>query len=474
MDPAPFPLTFDMKLASAQGRWLVAAMVLGTGMAFLDGSIVSLALPSIGRDLDTGVVGLQWTVNAYTLTLAALILVGGSLGDRLGRRRVFIVGVAWFAVASVLCAAAPSIEVLIAARALQGVGGALLTPGSLAIISASIDPADRGRAIGVWSGFAGVTTAVGPLVGGWLVDVVGWRSVFWINVPLAIAIVVITIRHVPETSGGSQNKLDLGGAALTVTSLSFLTYGLVAQDLLPSILGLVLLVAFVVHQWRTPHALVPLTLFADRVFTAANICTFAIYGALSGSMFLLVLQLQYVSGYSPLKAGLATLPATILMLLFSARAGALGARVGPRLPMTIGPLIAGLGLLLYLRVGENPNFWLDVIPGGVVFGIGLTLLVAPLTTAVLASAPADQTGIASGINNALARTAGLLAVAAIPPIAGIAGANFASPEVFGPGFRTGTIICVGMLVVAGVLAAVLIEKPKRFEAVVQAEEPEVV
>lgn len=300
----------------------------------------------------------------------------------------------------------------------------------------------------------------------------GWRSVFWINVPLAIAVVVITLKHVPETTG-SQNKLDLGGAALTVASLSFLTYGLVAQQWLPTTVGLVLLVAFVVHQWRTPHALVPLALFADRVFTAANICTFAIYGALSGSMFLLVLQLQYVSGYSPLKAGLATLPATILMLLFSARAGALGARIGPRLPMTFGPMIAALGLLLYLRVGEDARFWLDVIPGGIVFGIGLTLLVAPLTTAVLASAPADQTGIASGINNALARTAGLLAVAAIPPIAGIAGADFASPDVFGPGFRAGTMICAAMLATAGVLAAVLIEKPKRFDAVAQTAEPEV-
>ena len=457
-----------MKLASAQGRWLVTAMILASGMAFLDSSIVNLALPDVDRDLDAGVAGLQWTVNAYTLTLASLILVGGSLGDRLGRRRIFVFGVAWFAVASVLCAAAPSIEVLVVARALQGIGGALLTPGSLAIISASIDPGDRGRAIGVWSGFSGITTGAGPLVGGWLIDQLGWRSVFWVNVPLALAVIVITLRHVPETKG-AQTRLDFGGAGLTVGSLAFLTYGLVAEQWLPTTVGLLLLVAFVVHQWRTPHALVPLSLFSDRVFTAANICTFSIYGALSGSGFLLVLQLQYVSGYSPLEAGLATIPPVILMLLFSGQAGAWGARVGPRLPMTVGPLVMAVSFLIYLRIDEDPNFVIDVLGAGVLFGIGLTMLVAPLTTSVLASAPADQTGIASGINNAVARTSSLLAVAAIPPIAGIAGSNFASPEVFSPGFRTGMLICAGMLATAGFLALALIRKPRRFEEVVSAE-----
>lgn len=458
-----------MRLASAQGRWLLVAMILASGMAFLDGSIVNLALPDIDRDLDSGVAGLQWTVNGYTLTLAALILVGGSLGDRLGRRRIFVLGVTWFAVASLLCAAAPTIEVLVAARLLQGVGGALLTPGSLAIISSSIDPADRGRAIGVWSGFSGITTGAGPLVGGWLVDQFGWRSVFWLNLPLAIAVVVIAIRHVPETRG-AQTRLDLGGAGLTVVSLAFLTYGLVAEQWLTTSVGLLLLAAFVVHQWRTPHALVPLGLFADRVFTAANICTFAIYGALSAMGFLLVLQLQYVSGYSPLEAGLATIPPVVLMLLFSGRSGAWGARVGPRWPMTLGPLVMALGLLMYLRVDDHPNFVIDVLGAGTVFGVGLTMLVAPLTTAVLASAPADQTGIASGINNAVARTSSLLAVAAIPPIAGIAGSDFASPDVFSPGFRTGMLICAGMMTLAGILAVSLISKPERFDEVAHAPE----
>lgn len=444
-----------IRLASAQGRWLLAAMILGSGMAFLDGSIVGLALPAMNADLDAGAAGVQWIVNAYTLTLAALILVGGSLGDRLGRRRVFVIGVGGFALASVLCAVAPTIEVLVAARGLQGVGAALLTPGSLAIISASFAPEDRGPAIGLWSGLSGVTTAIGPLVGGWLVDTTGWRGIFWINIPLAIAVVWIAVRHVPETSG-ERNRVDYGGAALTAVGLAALTFGLVDRSWLWSAVGLVLLVVFVIHQKLTPHALVPLSLFTDRVFTAANICTFAIYGALAASGFLLVQQLQYVSGFSPLVAGLASVPMTIIMLLFSARAGALGVRIGPRWPMTFGPLIAAAGLLLMLRIGRDASFWTDVLPASIVFGVGITLLVAPLTTAVLAAAPMEQTGIASGINNAVARTASLLAVAAIPPLAGIAGADFDDPDVFGPGFQTGTLICVGMLVVAAGCAAGLL------------------
>lgn len=444
-----------MRLASAQGKWLLAAMILGSGMAFLDGSIVGLALPAIDKDLGGGVTGQQWTVNAYTLALAALILVGGSLGDRLGRRKVFVIGIAWFTAASALCAVAPTIEVLVAARGLQGIGAALLTPGSLAIISASFVPEDRGPAIGVWSGLAGVTTAIGPLFGGWLVDMIGWRSIFWLNVPLAAVVIWLSVRHVPETTG-EQHKIDYLGAGLTAAGLAFLTYGLVDKSWTYAIVGLALMVVFVVQQKLTPHALVPLELFTNRVFTAANICTFSIYGALAASGFLLVLQLQYVAGYSPLEAGLATIPATVIMLLFSSKAGALGTRIGPRWPMTVGPLVAAAGLAMWLGIDENTNFWIDVLPGAIVFGIGLTTLVAPLTTAVLAAAPDTQTGIASGINNAVARTASLLAVAAIPPLAGIAGKNFSEPDVFSPGFRTGTLICVGMLVVAGGCAAALI------------------
>lgn len=448
-----------VRLATAQGRWLLAAMILGSGMAFLDGSIVGLALPAMNADLDAGAAGVQWIVNAYTLTLAALILVGGSLGDRLGRRRVFVTGVGGFALASVACAVAPTIEMLVAARGLQGVGAALLTPGSLAIISACFAPEDRGPAIGAWSGLAGVTSAIGPLVGGWLVDTTGWRGIFWINVPLAAVVIWLAVKHVPETTG-EQEPIDYGGALLTAAGLAALTYGLVDESWLWGIVGVVLMVVFVIHQKVTPHALVPLSLFADRVFTAANICTFAIYGALAASSFLLVQQLQYVSGFTPLVAGMASVPMTIIMLLFSSKAGALGSRFGPRWPMTIGPLIAAGGLLLMLRVGEGASFWADVLPASLVFGTGITVLVAPLTTAVLAAAPMEQTGIASGINNAVARTASLLAVAAIPPIAGIAGKNFSDPAVFDPGFRTGTLICVGMLVVAAACAAGLIHGSK--------------
>ncbi len=449
-----------MKLASAQGRWVLATTILGSGMAFLDGSIVSLALPAIDDDLDAGVAGLQWIVNGYTLALAALILVGGSLGDRLGRRRVYVAGVVLFAAASVACAAAPTAELLVAARVVQGIGGALLTPGSLAILSALFDDEDRGRAIGAWSGMSGVTMAIGPLVGGWLVDQVGWRAIFWINVPLAVAVVVLALRHVPE-SRGEQERLDVVGAALTAIGLAFLTYGLVEESWLWSLAGAVVLTGFVAHQAVAPHALVPLGLFADKVFTAANLCTFAIYGALAGSGFLLVLQLQYVAGFTPLEAGLATIPTTIIMLLFSSRAGALGTRYGPRWPMTVGPVVAAVGLALWLPIDGDTRFVTGVLPGALVFGVGMTILVAPLTTAVLAAVPAERTGIASGINNAVARTASLLAVAAIPPIAGIAGADFADPAVFSPGFRTGTWICVVMLVVAGVLAAALIHTPRR-------------
>lgn len=446
-----------MKLKSPQGRWLLLATVLGSSLAFLDGSIVNIALPAIERDLGSGVAGLQWTINAYTLTLAALILVGGSLGDRWGRKRVFLTGVIWFAVASLVCAAAPSIEALVAARALQGIGAALLTPGSLALISASMDEEDRGAAIGAWSGLAGVSTAIGPLVGGWLVEAVSWRAVFYLNLPLAAAIVWITVRYVPESKDEEiEGRIDFAGAFLTAVGLAALTYGLVGSALLPSLAGVALLVAFVVQQKRSPHALVPLKLFANRIFTAANLSTFAVYGALSGAMFLLVLQLQFVSGYSPLESGVATLPITIMMLLFSARAGRLGQRIGPRLPMTIGPVVAAAGLLLLVRIDRDAPYLTEVLPGVMLFAIGLTLLVAPLTTAVLAAAPTSQSGIASGINNAVARTASLLAVAALPPIAGIGGANFADPEIFSPGFRTGTLISAALLMLGGVIAGVLI------------------
>lgn len=446
---------------------MLLTTVLGSSLAFLDGSIVNIALPAIGRDFDSGVEGLQWTINAYTLMLAAFVLIGGSLGDRLGRRKVFVVGVVWFAVASMGCATAQSIEILIAARALQGIGAALLTPGSLALISASIDEEDRGAAIGAWSGLAGVATAAGPLVGGWLVEHVSWRAVFYLNLPLAAAIVWLALRHVPESRDETvEGPIDLPGAALTAAGLASLTYGLIESAGLPVLIGLGVLVAFVVQQHLSPHALVPLKLFANRTFTAANLSTFAVYSSLGGATFLLVLQLQYVSGYTPLESGVALLPLTFMMLIFSARAGRLGQRIGPRWPMTIGPFISAAGLLLLLPIGRHAAYVTHVLPGMLVFSAGITLLVAPLTTAVLGAAPHNQAGVASGINNAVARTASLLAVAALPPLAGISGANFSDPAVFGPGFRVGTLICAGLLILGGVVSGFLIRnKDVSLEAV---------
>ena len=448
-----------LAIKSAGGRWLLTATVLGSSLAMLDATVVNVALPDIGADLGTGVAGLQWTVNSYTLTLASFILLGGALGDRWGRRRVFLVGVVWFAVASLLCGFAPNIETLVAARALQGVGGALLTPGSLALISASIDENDRGAAIGAWSGLGGVAAAVGPLLGGWLVGAVSWRAVFLINVPVAAAIVWIAVRHVPESRDpDAPRSFDVPGIVLAAAALAFGTYGLIASEPVPAVTGLLLLVAFVVQERRSPHPLVPLVLFAERVFAAANLVTLAVYAALGGTFFLLVLELQVVAGYSPLAAGAASLPITVLMLVLSSHAGAVATRIGPRLPMTVGPLLSAAGLLLLLRIGPDTSYWRDVLPGVVVFGLGLSMLVAPLTTAVLGAAPRTQAGIASGINNAVARTAQLLAVAALPALVGIRGDDYADPGVFDRGFTTAMLICAGLLVAGGLVAAALVRK----------------
>ncbi|MCJ0979892.1 MFS transporter [Rhodococcus sp. ARC_M12] len=449
--------TTDISLSSARGRWIVAATVLGSALAMLDATVVNIALPAIGRDLGSGVTGLQWTVSGYTLTLASLILLGGSLGDRLGRRRVFVWGTVWFAAASVLCGLAPSIEVLIAARLLQGVGAALLTPGSLALISASIKAEDRGAAIGLWSGLGGVASAIGPLLGGWLVDAVGWRSVFLINVPLAVVVVWVAAKHVPESRDPhASGRLDVPGAVTVAAALGLLTYGLIESHVLPLVLGIAAVALFVVIERRSHDPLVPPSLFASRVFLAANLVTFAVYAALGGVFFLLVLQLQFAVGYSPIAAGVATLPITALMLVLSVRAGRIAGRIGPRVPMTVGPLLSALGLLLMLRIGPGSTYVTDVLPAVLVFGLGLSALVAPLTGAVLGAVSTDRAGIASGVNNAVARTSQLLAVAALPALAGIAGSDYSAPEVFSDGFHTAMLLCAGLLVIGSVIAAVLI------------------
>lgn len=460
-----------LQLKSSRGRWVVAATVLGSSLAMLDGTVVNVALPRIGENLGAEVSGLQWVLSGYTLTLAALILLGGALGDRLGRRRVFVWGTVWFAVASALCAIAPSVSILVAARLLQGVGAALLTPGSLAIISASFDEDDQGAAIGLWSGLGGVAAAIGPLLGGWLVEVAGWRSVFLINLPLAVAVVWVSVRHVPETRDPHPpERLDLPGSALAALALGGLTYGLIEKAVWAVVAGAVLLVAFGAVEHRSRYALVPGSLFASRVFVAANLVTLAVYAALGGVFFLLLLQLQIVSGYSPLAAGISSLPITILMLLLSSRAGRWAQVHGPRIPMTVGPLLGAVGLALMLRIGPGASYPTEVLPAVVVFGLGLSALVAPLTAAVLGSVSSDQAGIASGVNNAVARTSQLLAVAALPALAGIGADALGDPTAFAAGFRVAMLICAGLLLLGAVISAVMI--PRRTAAEMPAPEEE--
>ncbi|BBG03783.1 EmrB/QacA subfamily drug resistance transporter [Pseudonocardia autotrophica] len=457
----------ELRMGTPRGRWVLFTTVLGSGLAMLDATVVNVALGRIGAEFDAGFSGLQWTVNAYTLTLASLILLGGSLGDRFGRRRVFVVGVVWFAVASLLCGVAQNIEMLVAARALQGVGGALLTPGSLAIISASFRGSDRAAAVGAWSGLGGIAGAVGPFLGGWLVEW-SWRAVFLVNLPVAVLIVVVAARHVPESRDpDAAPRLDLAGTALAVLGLAGLTYSLTAAGeqgvdtlvLSVGVAGVLALAGFVLVERRSTHPLVPMTLFRNRQFSAANAVTLMIYAALGGLFVLLVLQLQIVVGFSPLQAGAALLPVTVLMLVFSAGAGRLGQRLGPRIPITAGTLIAAGGLVLISRIGADASFAVGVLVPVIVFGCGLTLVVAPLTSTVLDSASDRHAGVASGVNNAIARAAGLLAVAVIPVAAGITGEDYTDPAAFGAGFRTAMLISAAMMVLAAVLAAAFLRRP---------------
>jgi EmrB/QacA subfamily drug resistance transporter len=446
---------------SSQGRWVLAAAVLGSGMAFLDGTVVNIALPDIGRDLGASTSALQWISNGYLLTLASLILLGGSLGDRHGRRKIFSLGVALFTGASLLCAIAPNTELLIAARMLQGVGGALLTPGSLAMIEASFRPDDRSRAIGAWSGLAGVSTALGPLLGGYLIEAISWRAIFLINLPLGILVIMIAGRHVPETRDPmAHGRLDSLGALLAALGLAGTTYALIEgpdAGLSPVIVGaavggVALLAAFLMHEHRTPNPMMPLTMFASRQFSAANALTFVVYAALGGVFFLLVAFLQISLGYSPIAAGAASLPVTALMLVFSARSGALARRIGPRIPLTIGPLVIAAGLLLMTRISPGDSYVSTILPAVTVFGIGLTLVVAPVTATVLAAADSRQSGMASGVNNAVARVGSLLAVAVLPLVAGLTGDKFYDPVAMEDGFRIALIVCAGLSVVGSLIA----------------------
>ncbi|GAA4717693.1 MFS transporter [Phytohabitans rumicis] len=453
-----------VRYAEPAGRWVLLATVLGSGLTFLDATVVNIALPRIGEDFGADAAALQWTVNGYTLSLAALILLGGSLGDRFGRRRVFVIGVAWFAVSSLLCGLAPNPETLIAARILQGVGGALLTPGSLAILEASFHPDDRAKAIGAWSGLGGVAGAIGPFVGGWLLEVASWRLIFLINVPLAAVVAAVALRHVPESSNPQAARtLDVPGVLTGAVGLAGLTYGFTAWPAMgptsPVVLatlavGVAGMAAFIITERRSAHPMLPLEVFASKAFTAANLVTFAVYAALGGVFFLVVLNLQVVAGFSPLAAGTALLPVTLLMLLLSARAGALGQRIGPRIPMTAGPAVCAVALLLLARVGPDATYVVDVLPAAIILGLGLSLTVAPLTATALGSVDESHAGVASGVNNAVARAAGLLAVAVLPLAAGIGTGSLTDPGALAPAYRNAMLISAGLLVVGAVIAAV--------------------
>jgi EmrB/QacA subfamily drug resistance transporter len=458
----------DLVLRSPDGRGVLAATILGSGMASLDGTVVNVALPRIGDNLHAGLTALQWTVNAYTLTLAGLLLLGGSLGDRLGRRRIYVAGVIWFTAASIGCALAPAAGVLVAMRALQGVGAALLTPGSLAILEAVFRREDRGAAVGAWSGLGGVATAGGPVLGGVLVGVApwGWRLVFLINVPIAAGVIWLSERYIPETRDDeASGPLDVAGVLLAALGLAGLVFALTegprqgwsAALVTCLVVGVVLLAAFVVVEARGSHPMMPLSLFRSRNFSGANIATLLVYAALSGALFLLPVVLQRAAGFSPVAAGSALLPITAVMLLLSARMGRWASQRGPRMPMTIGPLIAACGIALLLRIDATTSFGTDVLPALLVFGVGLSITVAPLTSTVLAAAPTHLVGVASAVNNDVARAAGLLAVAVLPSLAGITEHAYDSPAALATGFHHAVLIAAGLCAAGGLLSAVLIE-----------------
>ena len=470
-----------LSLSSGPGRWVLLATVLGSALASIDATVVGIALPAIGREFGVGIAALQWVVTGYTLTLAGLLLLAGTLGDKYGRKRVFVIGVIWFALASLLCSVAPTAGTLIAARALQGVGAALLTPGSLAILQATFRPDDRGRAIGAWSGFSGVGVAVGPFIGGWLVQAATWRLIFVINLPLAAIVVPLAVRHVPETRDpDAPARIDAPGGALVTVGLIGLTYGLIegpssgwSRPLVLAALigGMLLLAAFLWWERRAQAPMLPLSLFSSTQFSATNVVTFVVYGGIGGALFLLPIQLQQVSGYTALEAGISLLPVTAITLLLSARSGALAARIGPRLQLTVGPIVVGVGLGLLARIGASGDYVTEVLPAVIAFGLGVAITVAPLTSTVLAAVSERHANMASAVNNDVARAAALIAVALLPAAGGITGNAYRHAAQFSAGFGRASLISGALCVAGGLLAAFTIRNPARAPGVAPAQQP---
>jgi EmrB/QacA subfamily drug resistance transporter len=456
----------EVRYGTTGGRWVLLATVLGSGMVFLDGTVVNIAIPAIGRDLHAGISGVQWVLDSYLVVLSALLLLGGSLGDRYGRRRVFAIGLIAFTGASVLCGVAPDLGLLIGARALEGAGGALLVPGSLAIISATFEAEDRRRAIGAWSGLAGVSTAIAPLIGGWLTDSVSWRAIFFLNVPFALA-TLYALRHVPESRDDQAvGRPDIVGALTASMALAAMTAGLIQRVWWLEGVAVLLVVAFVWVERREPNAVLPLDIFSSLQFTGANLTTVAVYGALGGFMFLVVLNLELVLGYSAVSAGASLLPITALMLVLSPRMGQLSQRIGPRIPMTLGPLVLAAGILLLVRATPGHSYADGVLPGVVVFGLGLAITVGPLTGTVLAAVDQRHVGVASGVNNAASRVAGLVTVALLPALTHMGTAL--NRRGISAGFHEAMVVCAAIAAFGGVMALLTIRSSVEVVPTIQA------